>query len=267
MARIGRYIALAFLAAIGLCCCGKGGGEAAAEPAVSVSPQEIADFLVGLSGEDEATASRRIDSLVASAAGDTTALAGMAEIMERYLDEPNSPLRNEALYIVFLEALTQQSSVEEGERIIAKDKLATARKNSPGDVATDFAYIDREGRQRTLRATSGRRLLLIFYDPECGHCSEVLEQVSESAVLKDCIANKRLTVLAVYTEGNRGLWEATKASMPQEWAVGFDTDSIVDRELYSVPAMPVMYLLDSDKTVLLKDAFLPEIEGMLTVKP
>ena len=45
--------------------------------------------------------------------------------------------------------------------------------------------------------------------------------------------------------------------------VGFDLDRIVEREVYSVPAMPVMYLLDRGGTVLLKDAFLPEIEARL----
>jgi len=64
-----------------------------------------------------------------------------------------------------------------------------------------------------------------------------------------------MTVLAIYTEGNRPLWDETKVSMPKDWIVGMDSDSIVDRDIYSIPAMPVMYLLDS-----VKDPTLTQLE-------
>ncbi len=77
-------------------------------------------------------------------------------------------------------------------------------------------------------------------------------------VLEDeSLKNRNAATVRIY------LGKSTKAYMPQEWTVGFDIDSIVDHELYSIPAMPVMYLLDSDKKVLLKDAFLPDIENRL----
>jgi len=229
--------------------------------------REIAGMIARFPQCDETAVRRSIAQLLGKADGDPAAMSLVTGIMERYLNEPNSPMRSEDYYIVYLEELLRLPGLPEAERLRPAAELEMARKNRPGSVATDFAYIDRKGRARTLHTTPGRRLLLIFYDPECWHCSEILAKVGESPVLSDCIAQGRLRVLAVYTEGNRRLWEDTKASMPQQWAVGFDTDSIVGRELYSVPAMPVMYLLDSNKRVVLKDAFLPEIEEMLTVMP
>lgn len=214
---------------------------------------------------DEQACSRSIGSLLGKTAADTVAFNLVTDIMERYLDDPNSPMRDENSYILYLEELLRQPGLSEYDRIRPAYKLATARKNRPGMTATDFAYIDRSGHRQTLHSTAAdRRLLLLFYDPDCGHCSEILRQVSESAVITGCIGRNELAVLAVYTEGNRELWEKTKSSMLQEWTVGFDTDSIVERELYSIPAMPVMYLLDSDKKVLLKDTSLPDIEERLT---
>ncbi len=230
----------------------------------SLSPRAIAGFITMLAGVSPDEASRSMDALIGSVAEDSVTFSRLSVIMERLLADPNSPLRNESHYIIYLESLLRQPGLDEAGRVRVADRLATAKKNRPGAVATDFAYVDREGRAWTLHKMSGRRLLLIFYDPECGHCSEILEQVSASDVIKERVRQKKLTVLAIYTEGDRNLWERTKASMPRDWAVGFDTDSIVGRELYSVPAMPVMYLLDGNKTVLLKDAFLPEIEEMLT---
>jgi hypothetical protein len=42
---------------------------------------------------------------------------------------------------------------------------------------------------------------------------------------------------------------------PEEWYNGFDPDFAIRNEtLYNVRAIPSLYLLDKDKTVLLKDA-------------
>lgn len=209
-----------------------------------------------------------IGRLLAAAGKDTAAFRIVTSVMERYLDDPNSPMRNESHYILYLEQLLRRHGMPEADSIRYSYRLKTARKNRPGSVATDFAYTDRTGRSTTLLATQGKRILLLFYDPECDHCSEILRQVGESSVVRDCIGRGELTVLAVYTEGKRRVWDESKAAMPQEWKVGFDTDRIVDRELYSIPAMPVMYLLDSDKKVLLKDAALTQIEERLnTIVP
>jgi len=212
--------------------------------------------------------SQGVGSLVSVLAKDSNALSLLSDMVARYLDEPNSPMRNETYYILFLESLLRQPSLYESDRLRAEHKLGMAKKNRPGMLSSDFAYVDRNGRCCTLHNTAaGRQLLLVFYDPECDHCSEILEQVSESAIINSCIDRGQLTVLAVYTEGNRDLWEDTKNSMPQQWMVGFDTDGIVDLERYSIPAMPVMYLLDSDKKVMLKDAFLPDIEARIAAAP
>ena len=41
---------------------------------------------------------------------------------------------------------------------------------------------------------------------------------------------------------------------PKEWYNGFDPDLVIRTEkTYNVRAIPSLYLLDSDKTVLLKD--------------
>jgi len=230
--------------------------------------REVVRLLTAMQQGSEEEARRHMGELLRAAARDSVAFGLTTDIAERYLDDPNSPLRNEALYMVYLEELLRLPGLSEYDRIRPAARLETARKNRPGGVATDFAYLDRTGKRRTLHTTAkGRPLLLVFYDPECGHCAGILQQVGESPVLRECVARQELAVLAVYTEGNRRLWDETKTRMPQEWTVGFDLDSIVERELYAVPAMPVMYLLDGDRRVVLKDAMLPEIERMLNVSP
>jgi hypothetical protein len=43
-----------------------------------------------------------------------------------------------------------------------------------------------------------------------------------------------------------------------------DDSRIVERESYSLPAMPVIYLLDAGKRVILKDASLERLEAWLS---
>ena len=86
----------------------------------------------------------------------------------------------------------------------------------------------------------------------------------ENPLLAELVFKKELTVLAVYTEGDRKLWDETKEAMPQEWIVAIDDSRIVERESYSLPAMPVIYLLDAGKRVILKDAPLERLEAWLS---
>lgn len=51
---------------------------------------------------------------------------------------------------------------------------------------------------------------------------------------------------------------------PQAWYNGFDPDLVIRTDLvYNVRAIPSLYLLDSDKTVLLKDAVPEKLFNLL----
>lgn len=174
-------------------------------------------------------------------------------ITEHYLSDPNSPMRNEELYILFLQAQVKAMQHIGHDASRPASLLANALKNRPGHKAADFAYTTRSGQHATLWTTQAPKLLLIFYDPDCSHCSEILKELSSDATLNSQIANGQITVLAIYTEGNRQLWHNTASNMPQNWTVGIDESNIVDQQIYDIPAMPVLYLLDNNKTVLMKD--------------
>ncbi len=205
-----------------------------------------------------------VGQLLERAMTDETAFHLVTNLAETYLSEPDSPMRNEDYYILFLEELLQLPGLPEAERLRPTRQLETAKKNRPGMVATDFAYTTREGIRRTLHTTQGSLLLVIFYDPECGHCNEIIQSLHASALLQRLIEDKVLTVLAVYTEGKEEIWKEKLSVMPQEWTVGIDNSRIVERELYDLPAMPTLYLLDKNKTVLLKDPNQMQLETDLT---
>lgn len=207
-----------------------------------------------------------IKGLLKRAAADSLASNIVNDLAEEYLADPYSPMRNEKYYIIFLEEALQLPGLPEYDRIRFTRNLKTAKKNRPGTVATNFSYTNRDGNQRTLRRTHGKWLLLLFYDPACSHCQMTMSALRENALLSQMVSGKEMTVLAVYADGDRKLWDKSKVSVPQEWIAAIDESGIVENELYFLPSMPVIYLLNSRKRVILKEATLEQLVSWLSEK-
>lgn len=189
----------------------------------------------------------------------------MMQLADDYLYNPNSPFYNEGLYGVYLETMLEVLPEEDARRSSFDFKLRLLRRNKVGDKATDFTYYLPDGQKKSLAATSarGNRLLLVFYDPECESCHEVLREMTADASLAGAVKAGRVTVLAVYTEGNQEAWRKGLADMPEGWIIGTDRQKVKEEALYDLKAMPSLYLLDGQKRVLLKDAPLGQIREVL----
>ena len=184
---------------------------------------------------------------------DGKALKEATRLATLYLNNPASPARNENLYIRLLRTLLSTDSLPESLHEQASERLRIALLNRPGSLATDFRYLDRNGNEGSLHQFEAPQTLLIFYDPECPHCPEILKQIATHRGINRAIDEGKLGVLAIYAEGKRDVWDKTKADMPRNWNIGYDLSDILDNDLYDLPAMPTLYLLDGKKRVILKD--------------
>lgn len=221
-----------------------------------IAEQGFANFIDLLPRLDSLAAISGIVTFGEKAFGENTP-AKVAErfetMTEHYLADPNSPMRNEELYILFLDAQITAMEKHGSNASRPKLRLAMAMKNRPGTKAADISFTTREGLRSSLYATEADLLLLIFYDPACEHCSEILQQLRTDATFCERVASGKIKVLAIYTEGDRQLWNNTCNSMPKEWTVAIDESDIVANKIYDLPAMPVFYILDKDKKVIMKD--------------
>ena len=141
----------------------------------------------------------------------------LTQTADSYLFNPNSPFYNEALYGMYLEALLGKLPQTDAMRSTYRFKLELIRRNNVGDKATDFVYYLSDGTRHTLAATpvKSNRLLLMFYDPECESCHEVLLQMAADTALAEAVRAGKLSVLAVYTEGNKAAWRKALPDMPE----------------------------------------------------
>ncbi len=227
--------------------------------------QSFVDFLSVFPYAAPSAVQAGVSALMRRAERDTAAYRLVAGLAEKYLYEPNSPMRREDYLIWFLEEITRTPVLDALEKRRPARLLALARKNRPGMAASDFTYLTRDGRTQTLYGTlAAERLLLVFYDPLCEHCTEILNDLQRNAAVTAAVRDGSLGVLAVYADADRAAWDSTAPHLPAQWQVGFDLRGDIQRHgLYGLPAMPVLYLLDARKTVLLKDATLPEIIARL----
>ena len=217
--------------------------------------QNFSNFISVFPYADEKAQRKAVDRVMTAAQVDSAAYYKLADIAEKYLYDPNSPMLSEDYYILFLEKLVDSPLAGDYGAIRYRYQLEGALKNRPGTIASDFAYITRDGRSYMLRSTPVEgSLLVIFYDPECDHCKDIMASVHNDTSISAAVADGRLKVLALYAGDDRALWESTARSMPEEWGVGYVTSDIIGQHRYILRAMPTMFLLDDDKRIILKDA-------------
>lgn len=177
------------------------------------------------------------------------------EFVEKYLFDPNSPYRNEDYYGVYAERLAGYPGISvEIQGKYARDARLCAL-NRVGTKATDFRFADRRGRMHSLYGVKAPYILLFFSNPGCEACMNIINVLKGEPRIAQMIASGQLAVLNIYIDEDLEAWRSYMPIYPVEWYNGFDPDFVIrNEELYNVRAIPSLYLLDADKTVILKDA-------------
>lgn len=219
-----------------------------------VTEQAFADYvdLLQLAPRDMARVS--VETMLGKAAVYKPMYLHMLELYDKYLYDPNSPMRNEELYLVVLEAVLADDKLDEYERVRPAYQLSMARRNRVGTRAADLGYTTADGSQGTLYGIRADFTLLFFNNPGCPMCKELREEIGDSPLLSEMINRGTMKVLAFYPDAELDEWRDYASEIPASWINGYDTRQAVNNEgVYDVRAIPSLYLLDRGKTVLLKD--------------
>ncbi len=173
---------------------------------------------------------------------------------------PNSQIKDEELYKMMLNKAILTGSLPKSEADRYKFQIKMISQNEPGKRANNFSFTTPQGKLSSLYNTNGKFIILILFDPECEHCIETIERMEISPVLK----SEKVKILAIMPENNKNKFLKGLNKIPKGWYSGYDSkEDIMNNILYDLRPSPSLYLLDENKTVLIKDGFLPEIEGYL----
>lgn len=179
----------------------------------------------------------------------------MTSIVEKYLYDPNSPMRNEDFYAPYVEKLSQCDLIDEGMRGAYAFDAKMCALNRTGTKAADFKFADVKGKIRRLYDIKADNIILFFSNPGCTACMEIINTLKAMPAVVDGIASGRMAVLNIYIDEDLKTWREYMSIYPQEWYNGYDPDYVIRTDvLYNVRAIPSLYLLDKDKMVIMKDA-------------
>ena len=227
-----------------------------------VTEQAFVDYLDVMPYAPDSVAAASVKSMLKKAEADAKMYLYFTGLYEKYLYDPNSPMRNDEWYIPVLESMLQSPLVE--EKIRPGHLLKLAKQNRPGAKAADFIYTTAGGRKASLYSLKTDYTLLFFYNPDCRNCREVSALLQASLVIRSLLKDGRLGVLAVYPEEDLQAWRNYLAHVPEEWINAYDAGGrLQDEEVYDLKAIPTLYLLDKEKTVLLKDPAFERLENYL----
>lgn len=181
-----------------------------------------------------------------------------------YLNHPNSPLRNDIYFEQVLKIYQFSDSLQDSDKVRDKLLLDLIQKNQVGTPAADFVFTDTKGASKQLYSYKASYKLLVFYDPNCTHCNEVLNQIKQNKALNKLVEQAVIKVIIVDPIGNFEDWKAYQTDVPDNWVNGYDKyKTILTKSLYNIVAYPTIYLLDKENKVLLKDVYFSDIESFL----
>lgn len=214
--------------------------------------EHFAHFLLGLERLSPAQQNEQIGELLAKAE-QNNATAQFLTLAEKYLYDPNSPYRNDERYLLFLQYAATHQLADYITNARYQKHYVMVQKNRVGHKATDFPYTTQAGEKGLLYNLQSPYILLFFHDPNCEECQFVKKQLENQHAY---FVQKGVQVVAVYIDDEVELWQ--KAQYPATWLSVYAPE-IDKQDLYDIKALPTLYLLDTQKRVVVKDGMVEQI--------
>ena len=223
--------------------------------------QALSNYLLLLNSEPKAQAQQQVESfynaLETAQRADTasTLYLQVTGLVEHYLYDPNSPYRDEDLFLPWVSGMAASEFVSEDMRPGYIYQARTCAMNPYGSQAPDFRFVDLRGRSHHLYEVQAEYILLFFSNPGCASCQEIIDDVMGRPYMEEYLRTGRVAVVNIYIDEDLEAWRAYAPKYPRLWYSGYDPSlTIRDDRLYVVRAIPSLYLLDADKHILMKDA-------------
>ena len=230
--------------------------------------QALANYISLLGNQELGAAQKNVrrffDGVCAVQARDSASqfYTQFTQTVARYLYDPNSPMRDEDLYLPFVQGLAESPLTRGDMRPAYRYEAMMCAMNPRGSVAPDFRARRADGSVFSLHGVRAPYTLLFFSNPGCHSCKEIIEAIE--ANLSGMVSAGMLAVVNVYIDEDLDAWRNYVGNYPEEWYTGYDYLRVVrDELLYDVRAIPSLYLLDSEKRILAKDAPFEKVLDLL----
>lgn len=211
---------------------------------------------------DSIAVAHAFNILLDNISGNEDALDATVRLAQKRFANNESKFRNDDLWLTFLDVLRKRENLEEAMKMRYDFEHFMASLNRPGTLANDFEYeLRNDSSKRNLYSTvtGSQGLILIFYNPECNQCHEIIENLSKNNELNTLIEKKDIEVVVIDPEDDYEAWRITCDSLPASWTVGYNTDGIIENDAYELLSYPVFYILDQQYKVIGKNIYYSDL--------
>ena len=159
----------------------------------------------------------------------------------------------------YLSGLTPWVTPEIIEKI--RERVNDLKPNLIGQIAPNVSMWDANGRVVSLHSVKGEATVVYFWEPTCSHCLKVTPELKK---IYDKFRNRGVSVVAVYTQGDRDAWVEHVAKHELNWINLWDPNRSSNyHKLYDIFSTPVLYVLDRDKRIVAKRIGVEALERFL----
>lgn len=203
-------------------------------------------------------------ALVKKAETSKAGLLMMLSLADKYLYGTASPLYNEAAYRGLLQSALISKALNKADKEPYQKQLVILEMNNEGSAAVDFDMQLVDGSKAKLSDIEAPVSILFFYAADDLDCKLQRFRLTQARLVNYLQRAGGIKIVAVCVEGDKAAWEKFRADSPKEWLHVFDASGKIKSEnLYDLRTLPRLYLLDEQKTVLLKNTKADDIEQYL----
>lgn len=165
---------------------------------------------------------------------------------------------------------------DKGKKTIT-DRAYSLMANIMGNPASDVVLPDTSGNITGLYDLKADYTLVVFWDPTCGHCKEVLPKLDSFYLAKWKAAGLKMFAVAKETDGSKTDWlnfihEKKLSDWTHVYYTKAEDKTRIDAgipgysQLYDVQTFPTLYLLDKEKRIVAKKLAVDQIDEVLQLK-
>lgn len=137
------------------------------------------------------------------------------------------------------------------------------RNNLLGMKARELKMESWEGPHYSLYEVAADYTVLVFWEPDCGHCKKQIPELYTDVFLP--LKEKKVVFFAVNSQTNREEWgKSINEHKLYDWINVWDPHNLTDFRInYDVQTTPIIYILDKDKRIIAKKIDSQTVKKML----
>ena len=165
---------------------------------------------------------------------------------EPYLHALESPYRNDALFVAWLDKVLEDNVIDDGSMMEHLQKMRVlADMNKEGSHPQDILLRGEDGQEFMLSELTGKKMLLLFVDANCPSC---LDALAENAAEYE---GKDVRLVAVLVNGSSYHMESIRRQLPESvlepWMFAYYSGHTMEKEsLYDRTLLPFRMLVSAD---------------------